>query len=161
MKFTILSGYRYLGDFVGARAEMKEWIGEKADEWTAGIKAIAKVAPQFLQTAYAGIQKSLQQEWQFVQRVIDGIGGKFSEVEAALMEVFLPALFKETTPAGIHLRKITALLVKVLGLSIPNAKHSAMKNFLTSVDCCSFLVNTIMGQVTWSHLDHKVTLKQA
>ena len=36
--------------------EMKDWIGEKADEWTAGIKApIAKVAPQFPQTAYAGI----------------------------------------------------------------------------------------------------------
>eukprot|EP00978_Attheya_sp_CCMP212_P035431 scaffold154276_cov33-Attheya_sp.AAC.2 len=105
MKFTIKSGYRYLGGFVGARAEMKEWIGEKADEWTAGIKAIAKVAPQFPQTAYAGIQKSLQQEWQFVlQRLIDGIGGEFSEVEAALMEVFLPALFGETTPAGIHLR---------------------------------------------------------
>eukprot|EP00978_Attheya_sp_CCMP212_P017489 scaffold46632_cov67-Attheya_sp.AAC.5 len=107
---------------------MKEWIGEKADEWTAGIKAIAKVAPQFPQMAYAGgIQKSLQQEWQFVQRVIDGIGGEFSEVKAALMEVFLPALFGERTPAGIHLRKITALPVKVSGLSIPNAEHSATK----------------------------------
>eukprot|EP00978_Attheya_sp_CCMP212_P043518 scaffold285789_cov24-Attheya_sp.AAC.1 len=111
--------------------------------------------------AYAGIQKSLQQEWQFVQRVIDGIGGEFSEVEAALTEVFLPALFREMTPAGVHLRKITALPVKVSGLSIPNVEHSATKNFSTSVDCCSFLVNTIMGQATWSHLDHKVTLKQA
>eukprot|EP00978_Attheya_sp_CCMP212_P013894 scaffold35059_cov31-Attheya_sp.AAC.1 len=35
MNFSIKSGYRYLGGFVGARAEMKEWIGEKADEWTA------------------------------------------------------------------------------------------------------------------------------
>eukprot|EP00978_Attheya_sp_CCMP212_P028313 scaffold97435_cov93-Attheya_sp.AAC.3 len=78
MKFTISSGHQYLGGFVGARVEMKEWIGEKADEWTAGIKAIAKVAPQFPQMAYAGIQKSLQQEWQFVQRVINGIGGEFS-----------------------------------------------------------------------------------
>jgi hypothetical protein len=54
MKFTIKTGYRYLEGFVGARAEMNEWIGEKADEWTAGIKAIAKVSPQFPQTAYAG-----------------------------------------------------------------------------------------------------------
>eukprot|EP00978_Attheya_sp_CCMP212_P045285 scaffold340478_cov42-Attheya_sp.AAC.1 len=111
---------------------MKEWIGEKADEWTAGIK-----------------------------RVINGIGGEFSEVEAALTEVFLPALFGETTPAGVHLRKITALPVKVSGLSILNAEHSATKNYSTLVDCCSFLVNAIMGRATWSHLDHKVTLKQA
>eukprot|EP00978_Attheya_sp_CCMP212_P046423 scaffold391821_cov51-Attheya_sp.AAC.1 len=88
--------------------------------------------------------------WQFnckgLQRVIDGIGGEFSEVEAALTELFLPALFGETTPTGSHLRKVTALPVKVSGLSTPNnAKHSAMKFFLTSVDCCSFLVNVIMG----------------
>jgi hypothetical protein len=97
---------------------------------------LTKVAPQFPQTAYAGIQQSLQQEWQFVQRVIDGIGVKFSGVEAALKEVFIPALFGETTPVGIHLREITALPVKVLGLSIPNAKHSATKIVLTR-DCCS------------------------
>eukprot|EP00978_Attheya_sp_CCMP212_P029232 scaffold103337_cov31-Attheya_sp.AAC.2 len=59
MNFTIKSGYRYLGGFVGARVEMKEWIGEKADEWTASIKAIAIITPQFPQTTYAGIQKSL------------------------------------------------------------------------------------------------------
>eukprot|EP00978_Attheya_sp_CCMP212_P005502 scaffold12319_cov49-Attheya_sp.AAC.1 len=35
MNFTIISGYQYLGGSVGAQAEMKEWIGEKADEWTA------------------------------------------------------------------------------------------------------------------------------
>jgi hypothetical protein len=140
--------------------EMKEWIGEKADEWTGCIKAIAKVAPLFPQMAYAGIQKSLQQEWQFVQRVIDGIGGEFSEVEAALTEVFLPALFEKTMPTGSHLQKVTALPVKVSGLSIPNAEHSGMKIFLTSMDCCSFLANVIMGRATWSHLDHKVTLKQ-
>eukprot|EP00978_Attheya_sp_CCMP212_P021242 scaffold61838_cov69-Attheya_sp.AAC.5 len=113
MNFTIKSGNRYLGGFIGARA----------DEWTAGIKAIAKVAPQFPQTAYKGIQKSLQQEWQFGQRVIDGIGGKFSEVEAALSEVFLPALFSEATSIGSHhLWKITALPVKVWGLSIPDGE---------------------------------------
>jgi hypothetical protein len=86
---------------------------------------------------------------------------QISEVEAALTEV-VPALFGETAPAGIHLQKITALPVKVSGLSIPNAKHSTTKNYLTLVDCCSFLVKVIMGQVTsWSHLEHKVTLKQA
>eukprot|EP00978_Attheya_sp_CCMP212_P040962 scaffold229254_cov51-Attheya_sp.AAC.6 len=57
--------------------------------------------------------------------------------------------------------QITALPVKGSGLSIPNAEHSATKMFLTSVDCCSFLVNAIMTRATWSHFDHKVTLKQA
>eukprot|EP00978_Attheya_sp_CCMP212_P046635 scaffold402762_cov75-Attheya_sp.AAC.2 len=81
--------------------------------------------------AYAGIQKSLQQEWKFVQqRVIDGIGEEFSKVKAALMEVFLPALFGETTPIGSHLQTVAALPVKVSELSIPKATHSATKIFL-------------------------------
>jgi hypothetical protein len=82
-------------------------------------------------TAYAGIQRSLQQEWQFVQRVIDRIGDEFLLVKAALKEEFLPAFFRETTPISIHLWKVTAPLpVKVLGLSIPNAKLlSATKIF--------------------------------
>jgi hypothetical protein len=99
---------------------MKEWIlGEKAHKWAAGIWVIAEIAPQFPQTAYAGIQNSLQQEWQFVERVIDEIGEAFSEVKAALTDDFLPLLFGEMMPIDSHWQKVTTLPVKVSGLSIP------------------------------------------
>eukprot|EP00978_Attheya_sp_CCMP212_P025990 scaffold84687_cov61-Attheya_sp.AAC.3 len=54
-------------------------------------------------------------------------------------------------PTGIHLRKVTASPVKVSGLSILNAKHSATL----------FIFGQCDNGTTWSHLDHKVTLKQA
>eukprot|EP00978_Attheya_sp_CCMP212_P006719 scaffold15590_cov56-Attheya_sp.AAC.1 len=106
-KLNMDQRYRYLGGFVGAQAEMKEWIREKADEWTAGQGSSDGSIP--------------------------------------------PCSFQRND----------ALPVKVSGLSIPNAEHSATKIFSTLVDCCSFLVNAITGQATWSHLDHKVTLKKA
>ena len=46
------------------------------------------------QYAYAGMQKSLHQEWEFVQQVTPVIGDVFGPVEKALRENFLPALFE-------------------------------------------------------------------
>ena len=43
-----------------------------------------------LQSAYAGLQKSLQQECTFVQRFTQGIRDAFGPVEKALWETFLP-----------------------------------------------------------------------
>jgi hypothetical protein len=54
---------------------------------------MAKVAERYPQTAYAGMQKSLQQEWQFLQRVTDGLGEEFDDIEQAMNDKFLPALF--------------------------------------------------------------------
>jgi hypothetical protein len=46
---------------------------EKPKNWEEAVADLAKVAPNFPQTAYSGLQKSLQQEWQFVQRVTKGM----------------------------------------------------------------------------------------
>ena len=42
---------------------------------------MARVARKHPQSAYAGLQKSLQQEWAFVERVTPGIGNEFGSVE--------------------------------------------------------------------------------
>jgi hypothetical protein len=47
----------------------------------------------FPQAAFAGLRISLQQDWQFVQRVIKEIGGQFTEIEKAISQTSLPALF--------------------------------------------------------------------
>jgi hypothetical protein len=43
-------------------------------------------------TICPALQKSLQQEWQFVQRVVKDIGDAFTDVEK-VSQSFLPALF--------------------------------------------------------------------
>ena len=57
------------------------------------VSVLAGVAHKHLQSAYAVLQKFLQQEWAFVQRVTPGVGEAFGPVEEALREIFVPALF--------------------------------------------------------------------
>jgi hypothetical protein len=91
LKFQITTGSRYLGGFVGEEEALRSWIKEKTTLWTPAIHEIASASKNFPQSAYAGLQKSLQQEWQFVQRVVKDSGGSF-EVEEALSKAFLPSL---------------------------------------------------------------------
>ena len=66
----------------------------KIKGWTESVAILAGVAPKHPQSAYTGMQKSLQQEWAFVQRVTLGVGDSFGPVETALKETFVPAVFE-------------------------------------------------------------------
>jgi hypothetical protein len=67
---------------------------------------VAKLYPQ---SAYTGLHKLLQQEWQFVQRVCDRISGSFTGVDETLATEFLQALFGESTEPNGMIHKLIAL----------------------------------------------------
>ena len=48
------------------------------------MATLARVARRNLKTAYVGLQKSLQQEWDFVKRITPDIGMAFQVVEDVL-----------------------------------------------------------------------------
>ena len=85
------------------------------------------MAYKHLQTAYAGIQKPLQQEWEFVQRFTPDIGDAFGPVEEALWYYFLPTLFQgvgEVVPG----QGVNRLPVKHTGLYLPDPTNTGPKN---------------------------------
>jgi hypothetical protein len=97
MNFKITTGSRYLGSFIGEDSALWDWIrGGKTEEWAEAVTELAPVAPKYPQTAHTGLQKSLQQDRQFVQKVTTGIGPEFKEVEQTLAKTFLPALFGDS-----------------------------------------------------------------
>ena len=49
----------------------------------------SKIVGRYPQFAYAGLHKSLPQEWQFLQWVTTGLSHEFKVVEEALAENFL------------------------------------------------------------------------
>ena len=69
-------------------------MAKKVQGWTELVTTLSGVTSNHLQSAYAGLQKSLQQEWAFVQQMIPGIGDAFRPVETVLKETFVPELFK-------------------------------------------------------------------
>ena len=93
MGVKVVTGSRYLGGFIGGRVTEDQWIKAKVEGWAEWVKTLAGVARKHPQSAYAGLQKSLQQEWAFVQWVTPGISNAFGPVEEEITKAFLPALF--------------------------------------------------------------------
>ena len=77
------------------------------------------------------MQKSLQQEWEFVQRVTPGISNAFGLVEEEIAKAFLPALF-EGAGDGAPGREITHLTVKQAGMALPDPTQTAPENWQAS-----------------------------
>ena len=61
--------------------------------WAESVQTLAGMSRKHLQSVYSGLQKSLQQEWAFVQRVTPGIGDAFGSVEEDINTAFIPELF--------------------------------------------------------------------
>ena len=79
--------------------------------WDKSEKTLSGVARKYPQSAYKGLQKSLQQDCEFVQRFTPNMGDDFGPVGKALEEAFIPALFhglREGTPG----REFTRLPMK-------------------------------------------------
>ena len=88
---------------------------------------IAGVSCKHPQSAYARLQKSLYQEWAFLQRVTPGISDAFDPIEKVLQETFLPDLF-EILGKGTPERGVTCLPAKQVKLSLPDLTLTATEN---------------------------------
>jgi hypothetical protein len=146
LKFTVVTGSRYFGGFIGEKPAFDEWIRKKTKSWTEAVTDLAVVAKNFPQSAYSGLQKSLQQEWQFVQRVKEGVGEKFTAIEEAISNTFLPALFGDEYDEDDPCWKLACLPVKHAGMAIPDPTTSAQSNFEASILLiCSHLFAALWG----------------
>ena len=85
---------------------------------------LGRVERWHLHTAYAVLNKSLQQKWAFVQCATPDIGMAFQVVEDALRNTFLPALFQGAM-SQIPGRAITGMPVKLAGISLPDPTRTA------------------------------------
>jgi hypothetical protein len=125
-----------LGGFIGEEEALNEWLGEKTKFWTEAVTDLTSVTQAFPQAAYSGLQKSLQQEWQFVQRVTKGIGPEFAAVEQTLAKTFLPTLFGDEHDDDDPRRALAGLPVKWAGLAIPDPTTLAQPNYEASILLC-------------------------
>jgi hypothetical protein len=128
----VQTGSRYLGGYIGSKADRELWIQEKVTFWTSAVTDLAFAALSHPQTAFAGLQKSLRHECHFIQRVIDDIGDCFFDVEAGIADIFLPTLYGETLKDCTYRRNLSALPVKFAGLALPDPSASSEGNYEAS-----------------------------
>ena len=142
-EFKYTDGFRYVGGFMGTAKAQEEWLLPQIDNWVAGIHKLAKVAKRFPQTAYAGMARSLQSEWQYVQRVAPDMGPVFAPVERALCETFLPALLGDELPVSEATRDQASLSTKFAGLGLPDPVQSAAESHMSSAVGTSLLATSL------------------
>lgn len=118
---------------VDSLVSRKHVIEEKGSFWTETIGVLSSIAKRFPQTACAGLQKSLQQQWQFVQLVTKGTGTVFANVEQALASSFLPALLGDTPKDDNDIRALASLSIKCAGLALPNPMETGDTTYDSSV----------------------------
>ena len=124
---------------------------------------LVDAARKYPQSAYAGLQKSLQHKWAFLQRVLPDIGDHFEMIEEAkrslmfFFQLFFLAnnLSKRTI---IVVSSLTALPVRLAGLGLPNPTKSSAANYEASEHPCVLTSNTIStGEISFQPADHVST----
>ena len=156
--FKIVTGYRYLGGFVGEPQKQTLFIQDRIKNWIAGVDDLARAAVKYPQTAYAGLQKSLQQEWQFLQRVTEGIEGAFSGLEEAISGRFLPALLGDKLPEDMR-HMIMGLPVKEAGKAISDPSEVATKNWINSTVICGHIISAIRKTEEFNPASHAIVMQ--
>ena len=65
---------------MGTEAVQDWWLEEKVERWKYLVEIMAGVAYNHPLTAYVGLQKSLQKEWDFLRRITSYIEIMFQPV---------------------------------------------------------------------------------
>jgi len=119
------------------------------------------VARRYPQTAYAGLARSPQTEWTYLQRVVPGVDEAFQPIETALREAFLPALFALPQAETNKLCPHTQLSVRFSGLGIADPTSTGQEGFNTSVTMTEVLRSSLTRAAPLDATDHREAARNA
>ena len=157
LQVKVVKGARYLGGFIGDEGLEWEFIAEKTEFWAEAVEKLATAAKLDPQAAFAGFSKSLQCEWAFIHRVTSGLEVLFEDIEDAICDSFLPAIFGCKTLSQ-HIRRLVSLPIKMGGMGIPLATEMASTNFSTSAMMASHLKTALKGEGLFNMGSHKSSI---
>ena len=154
MGIKVVTGHIYLGGLIGDIEAEKLWLSRKVTAWVESVDT--RNHPQ---SAYAGPNKSLQQECAFVQQVTTGIGEAFGPVEKALKETLVPEMF-EGLGEGAPERGVTRLPVKQVGLALPYPTLIAPEKWTVFCVITGQLIAALRVQAEFRTADHSACLQK-
>ncbi|KAL7524586.1 hypothetical protein ACHAXR_000637, partial [Thalassiosira sp. AJA248-18] len=118
---------------------------EMVEKWVTAVQTLAQIARRFPQTVYCGFTFCLQNEWQYVQRVVADTAPFFAPLERTIRNDLIPALLEiprcEVT-AGF--RTLLSHSVKKGGLAIRNPVDTASYVHEASMSATSHLTDSLV-----------------
>jgi len=156
-------GHRYLGGFMGSEATKNEWLGEQLTIWTKAVEDLAVISEKYPQTAYAGFTFCLQNQWQYVQRVVADTATLFAPLEVAIRTAFILTLLGlKTADMDGELRQVLTHSVKLGGMAIRNPVDTAEHVHAASKDATAHLVASLVEEgVRFNTQTHQLTASKA
>ena len=129
LNMNFVQGRQYIGRFIGSAATKEEWLGDIVAKWTAAaVETLAVIAMKHPHTANAGFASSLQNQWQYLQRVAaKNTGPYFVPLKVAIRTKFIPALVGVQSwevDGGYH--ELLTHSIKQGGLAIHNPVDTAL-----------------------------------
>jgi len=156
-KINIVSGQRFLGGFIGSVEDTSKWLNSKLNAWTKAISKLSFAAQDFPQAAFTSFTKSLQNEWAFLQRILQGTENFFSMLKTSITSEFLPSLF------GLDLSASETELMcrpaSIAGLGINDPVKTATSQFQNSKEATKVLVEAIQSGRHLNLNDHQQCIK--
>ena len=159
MGIKVVTGSCYLGVFFDNREAKDRWLAENVQGWTDSVKMMSWVAHKHPHSAYAGLYKLLQQEWEFVQWFIPNIGDAFSLVEQALRDAFISALFQGLGEGTLG-KGVTRVPVKQADLALPDPTKTSPENLMVFCVITIHLVAELRCQEEFRTEDHSACLQE-
>ena len=84
-----------MGGVVGDQSGRDSFVMGKGQEWLCCVQRLCLIAITQPQAAYAALTKSLQCEWNYLQRVVPNCHSLFPELEEVMADQFLPTLLRD------------------------------------------------------------------
>uniref|UniRef100_A0A0K8TJ54 Reverse transcriptase domain-containing protein n=2 Tax=Lygus hesperus TaxID=30085 RepID=A0A0K8TJ54_LYGHE len=142
LNVKIVYSHRFLGGVIGSPAQKKEYVREKVQKWVEHTEKFAVAAQDSPQAVHAAFTKSLQFEWAFTQRVIEGCSNEYLPLWEAIRKRLMPAITgREVSETEGNLMSLPARLG---GLGISNPIDSAQA-FRISQRSCELLSASIIS----------------
>jgi hypothetical protein len=129
---------------------------KKAHTWVEAVKTLASSAKRYPQTAYSGLQRSLQPEWTFVQRIT--LWTSVTSSPRSRVK-FLTQLSLARTLQTMNPRlKLACLPVKHADLALSDPTASAKSYFDANILICSHLLAALRGREAFRTTDHQAVI---
>ncbi|KAL5479542.1 hypothetical protein EMCRGX_G023072 [Ephydatia muelleri] len=156
---TVSSGHRFLGGVIGTRKYCRNFMKQKVEYWTECVTKVSKAAVRAPQAAFSTMTKSLQCEWEFVQRVVPDCAETFIQLQHAISDQFFPSLLGGVVT--VEEKRLFQLPTYLAGLGIYDPTETAVHAYKTSRQGTATVSEAIKGVTAFQHEQHLESLTTA
>ena len=155
---NVVMSHRLLGGVIGSRSGKLSFIEERVKKWSKQVETLSQIAESQPQAAFAAFTKSLQFQWNFVQRVTPGCESLYGDLEDVILNKFLPVIMMGEVS---HMeRLLLSLPARWGGLGVPLPTEMSELSFSTSRKATGTIVDCIKGGSDFECESHVETLRQ-